>query len=231
MEALKNLCKTQNICLICTLHQSSSEVLSMTDYTYVLAKGGHNVFWGPTIELKGFLELYEIITFDTNRVPIETLVRLSAEGLRDIRLVNIKKNITQLLNTRIKLNENNLVYETFYNITKNFYYKDVIILIHKEMTEFFKYRYKYYSLDAILTITISLLLANTYGTDIGQYDDCLGLAQHIECQKRQLSINMVERNVNYIGSTLWILSCTRIPLTIQDKLTKTKFFYHNRKNS
>ena len=163
MEALNNLCKTQNICLICTLHQSSSEVMSMTDYTYVLAKGGHNVFWGPTIELKGFLELYEIITLNTNRVPIETFVRLSAEGLRDIRLVNMEKNIRQIVNTRIKSNENYLFNKTLNNITKKFCYKDVIILIQKEITEVIKYRYKYYSLDAILTITTSLLLANTVG--------------------------------------------------------------------
>ena len=231
MEALKNLCKTQNICLICTLHQSSSEVLSMTDYTYVLAKGGQNVFWGPTIELKGFLELYEIITLNTNRVPIETFVRLSAEGLRDIRLVNMEKNIKQMVNTGIKSNENNLVNKTLQNITKKFCYKDIRILIQKEMIEFFKYRYKFYSLDAILTITTSLLLANTFGTDFGQYDDCSLLDQDMDCQQRQLSINMVERNVNYMCITLWIISSIRVTLTIHDKLTKTKYLYHNRQNS
>ena len=203
----------------------------MTDYTYVLAKGGHNVFWGPTIELNGFLELYEIITLNKNRVPIETFVRLSAEGLRDIRLVNMEKNIRQIVNTQIKSNENYLFNKTLNNITKKFCYKDVIILIQKEITEVIKYRYKYYSLDAILTITTSLLLANTFGTDIGQYDDCLGLMQDMDCQQRQLSINMVERNVNYMCITLWIISSIRVTLTIHDKLTKTKYFYHNRKNS
>ena len=146
MDALKNLCKTQNICLICTLHQSSSEVLAMTDFTYVLAKGGHNVFWGPTIELKGFLELYEIILLNTNRVPIETFVRLSAEGLRDIRLVNMEKNIRQVVNTRMKSNENNLVHEIFHYITK----------ISVTKMSLFSFRKKSQKLSNIDTYTIHL---------------------------------------------------------------------------
>ena len=231
MEALKNLCKTQNICLICTLHQSSSELLSMTDYTYVLAKGGHNVFWGPTIELKGFLNVYGILTSDANRVPIETLVRLSAEGLRDIRLVNMNSFNTQVISNRINLIKNLLVHQNFPNKNKKFCYKDVFIQIQREYTDIYRYRYKFYLTDIFITIMTTILLANTFGTDIGQYDDCLGLEANIGCQQRKQNMNNVERNANYMGIMLWIMSLMRVSLTIHDKLIKTKYFYHDRQNS
>ena len=231
MEALKNLCRKQNICLICTLHQSSSDVLSMTDFLYVLAKGGLNVFWGPTIDLRDYLKVYGIITFDANRVPIETLVRLSAEGLPDIRLLNLGKDTKQNVNEFIELSEYNLINHYIHKTSKKFNYKDVIILIQFEMTKVFRYKYKFYSLDAILTITTSLLLANTFGTDIGKYDDCFGLMQNMSCEERQRNIDMVDRNANYMGLMLWIISLVRIALTIHDKLIKTKYYYHCHRNS
>ena len=54
METMKNLCVTHNICIICTLHQSNSDVQSCTDQLYLLAKGGHNVYCGPTKDLNKY---------------------------------------------------------------------------------------------------------------------------------------------------------------------------------
>ena len=121
IEALKNYCKTQNICLICTLHQTSSEVLSMIDYLYVLAKGGHNVFWGPTHQLRQYLKDYGIMCSDVNRVPIETLVRLSAEGLPDIRIVKMKYKTEQVVNNWIESSDNNLIDQHINNMNKKIY--------------------------------------------------------------------------------------------------------------
>ena len=231
MEALKNLCKTQNICLICTLHQSSSDVLSVTDFLYVLAKGGHNVFWGPTQRLKEFLKISGIIISNTNPFPIETLVSISAEGLQDSRLVTMKTNTNRIVMNRMNSNDYNYVYNTSDNTTKKFCYKDVFYLIQKELTEVLEFKYKFHLLDAILMITTSLLLANLFGTDIGKFDDCFGIDQNITCKQRQLSINMVEHNANYISILLLIVSFIRCSLTVHDKLIKTTYFYHNRQNS
>ena len=203
----------------------------MTDFLYVLAKGGLNVFWGPTIDLREYLKVYGIMTFDANRVPIETLVRLSAEGLRDIRVVNLGKDTKQNVNEFIELSEYNLINHYSHKTSKKFNYKDVIILIQFERTKVFRYKYKFYSLDAILTITTTILLANTFGTDIGKYDDCFGLMQNISCEERQRNIDMVERNANYMGIMLWIISLVRVALTIHDKLIKTKYYYHCHRNS
>ena len=229
MEALKNYCKTQNICVICTIHQSNSEVTSIIDFLFILTKGGHNVFWGPTIELKQYLEVYGILTSDANLVPIETFVRLSAEGLRDIRLVNMKDNTRQVIINYIESSENNLFNQNIYNINKKFCYKDVIILFQREVTEVFRYKYKFYLMDAIISITTSVLITNTFGTDMGKYDDCFGLELNISCEER-LNANNIERNANYMAFMLWVTSMIRVSLTIHDKLIKTKYFYHNRQN-
>ena len=233
MEALKNLCKTQNICLICTLHQSSSDVLSVTDFLYVLAKGGHNVFWGPTQRLKEFLKISGIIISNTNPFPIETLVSISAEGLRDSRLVTMKTNTNRVVMNRMNSSDCDFVFYTSDNTTKIFCYKDVFYLIQKEVTEVLEFRYKFHLLDAILMITTSLLLANLFGTDIGKFNDCVGFDknQDISCKQRQLSINIVEQNTNYVSVLLLIISMMRVVLTIHDKLIKTTYFYHNRQNS
>ena len=231
MKALKNLCRTQNICLICTIHQSSLDVLSLFDYLYVLAKGGHNVFWGPTQHLNKDLITYGIISCDIMRLQIDTLVRISAEGIRDIRLVELKEVTNQRIIDCFKNNENNLIFETYDKATKKFCYKDVIILCDKHVTEIYQYKYKFYSFDIILLITISSLLVNTFGTDIGKYDDCFGLEQHLTCEQRQININMVDRNSYFLAYNFWIISFIKISLTIFEKLDKTKFFLYHRKNS
>ena len=58
MEAMKNLCVTHNICIICTLHQSNSDVLLCIDQLYLLTKGGNNIYCGPTNKMNKFFCKY-----------------------------------------------------------------------------------------------------------------------------------------------------------------------------
>ena len=51
------------------------------------------------------------------------------------------------------------------------------------MMKVFRYSYKFYSMDAILMITTSLSLVNTFGTDIGKYDDCFGLSAEYKLRR------------------------------------------------
>ena len=203
----------------------------MADFLYVLTKGGHNVFRGPAIELRALLKNYGIKTLHSNQVAIETLVRLSAEGLRDSRLVNMKSNSNRVVMNRINSKICDLIVNTSNNITKKFCYKDIIYLIQKEVTEVLQFRYKFHLLEAILMITTPLLIANIYGRDIGKFDDCFGFYQNITCKERQLSIRMVQHNANHVSVLLLIISLIRVPLTIHDKLIKTKYYYHNLQNS
>ena len=218
MKALKNLCKTQNICLICSLHQTSSEVISMTDFLYVLSKGGHNLFSGPTLELKKYLFNYGIITSNSKRLQIDSLVRISAEGIRDKRVVEMNENTNHRIKDLFENNGNNLIFETFDKTKKEFCFKDIIILLTKELTEIYEYKYRFYSLDIILLITISSLLANTFGPNIGKYEDCLGFLQHLTCEERQLNVQIVDRNSYFLAFNFWIISFIKISLTIFEKL-------------
>ena len=124
-----------------------------------------------------------------------------------------------------------LIINTSNNITKKFCYKDIIYLIQKEVTEVLQFRYRFHLLEAILMITTPLLIANIYGRDIGKFDDCFGFYQNITCKERQLSIRMVQHNANHVSVLLLIISLIRVPLTIHDKLIKTKYYYHNLQNS
>ena len=234
METMKNLCINQNICIICTLHQTSSDVLSMIDYLYVLTKGGHNVFCGPTQELYEFLDEFSVIDnnfSDSNQIPIETLVRLSTKGIQYKRLVVIKEITSQVVKDSIKYVENNLINTTIIKTTKKFCYKDLIHLIENELIEILQYKYTFYLMHAFILLISSVLISNAFGPDIGKYDDCFGFHQNITCEQRQLNINMVDRNANFLSMAFWLSSFIQMTLTIHDKSRKTVFFYHHRQNS
>ena len=232
MEVLHNICKTENICMICTLHQTSNDVLSMIDYFYVLDRGGHNVFWGSNDDLKSvFLNIFGI-SCDTNQRAIETLVSLSAEVEDETKFESIRVTIEREVNNQIELNDENLNFN--YNIDdklKKFNFKDIVILIQSEIIEIIEYKYKNYSLEIFLILTTLLLLANTYGTDIGKYDDCIGLNQNISCEAMHHNMIMVDRNTKYLGMLVWLMSFIISTLAIINKLSRTNCFYHHRRNS
>lgn len=232
MRLLNNICKTENICMICTLHQTSNDVLSMIDFFYVLDKGGHNLFWGSYDDLIAIVSNIFGISCDTNQTAIESLVSLSAQVNDETKFESIRETIEREVNNRIELNDDNL--NLNYNNDdklKKFNFKDIFILIQSEIIEVKEYKYKNYLLEIILIITTLLLLANTYGTDIGKYDDCIGLNQNISCEDIQNNMTMVNRNTNYMGMLVWLMSFIISTLAVIDKLSRTKYFYHHRQNS
>ena len=156
--------------------------------------------------------------------------------MRDSRLSSMKDitssgNKDKINTLSICFNGFSISNDTFHNTYKKIYYKDVIYLLEKEFIEICQYKYVFYLLEFILLIITSVLLTNSYGSDIGKYDDCFGLTQNVTCQQRQYSMMMVERNCNFLGFAIWLLSFTKIALTIHDKMNKIKYFYHHRQNS
>ena len=155
--------------------------------------------------------------------------------MRDSRLSLMKKITDLTIQDKINVmsisyNFFNILNNTFNEPSKKFYYKDILYLLEKEFIEILEYKYVFHLLDVILLIITSVLLTNSYGSDIGKYDDCFGLKQNVTCHQRQYTMVLVERNCNFLGFAIWLLSFTKISLTIHDKMNKIKFFYHHRKN-
>ena len=201
------------------------------DYLYVLCKGGQNVFWGPTQTLSDFMSEFDIHCNNKNHVPIEMLVRLSAVGLHDQRLIQMKNTIEERINHLIESNEINLISQSKSNKTKKFYIKDIWILLRREVTELFEYRYVWFILNVIIVIIVSAIVSTFYDSDIGIYDDCTEISPNKTCQQQLKRFTMVDMNLAFLRSLLFFLSFTQSMTIASNKLIKLNIFLHQRQHS
>ena len=141
MEALNRLVKRQNVCLICTLHQPTYDVLSRTDCLYVLTKSGHNLFWGQTSHLQQLMSEHGFDCSDT-MTSMEKLLRLSIIEDEDYRLnamrIRVKEDVQFSIASYNDLDNQTIKIKTH----KRIILKDIFTLFQRELKNFICLNYR-----------------------------------------------------------------------------------------
>ena len=141
MEALSKISKVQNICIICTLHQPTNEVLLMTDYLYVLTKGGHNCYSGPTLQLSEFLGEFKC-DFSDFMIPIDGLLKITTDLNGNEIISGMKAKINEEMKGIIGMSNELINSSIDNNINTNISLKDIIILLRRELDIFLQFEYR-----------------------------------------------------------------------------------------
>ena len=221
--------KTQNICLICTLHQPSIEVISETDYCYVLSRGGHMAYWGSTLKLSESMSMFGIDSSE-GKVPIDILVVLSANGMNDRRIKSMSDRVNEDIKRSIESESNQLADKMLDKRRKKFCFSDIGILLSRELTEVYRYKYKIYLLYLFLLILICLYLGYLHGFDIGKSVDCFSLISNTTCDKYMDSMNNVQNQFSFLAFITYFISFLQL-FILRIKLKNINNIIHGCRNS
>jgi ABC-type multidrug transport system ATPase subunit len=171
MNCLKSLVQKHDICLIASIHQPNSEIIEMCDNLYVLAKGGHCVYWGTPTYLNPHLNECNI-RCNENQVPIETLITIASKGICDQTVRQLRDKTKRDFNETIDTIISQTKPKVIKNKSKCFSPKDVWILSMRSFVEIYSYKWKTLAINLTLIFTLSLIVTLAYGSKVGQISDC-----------------------------------------------------------
>ena len=234
VQCLKQMASQQNICLVMTIHQPSSDIMEMLDKLYVLVKGGHCVYSGPPTHLVNFMAKNNMFC-NENQVPIETLITIGSKGSEDTRIVEMRNKTSRQLYESIRTRNNQLQQKSIKQTNKRFNIKDVYLLLERSVVEFFYYNYKWCSIR-LLSLVISVsIITFAFDPDIGKFDDCfdpsLNETKGVSCFEALENGQMVKENFMFIAMCCWLIAVIQIMLTIADKHVRLKIFANEHQNS
>ena len=136
------------------------------------------------------------------------------------------ENIKRLIDT----NKDHLYCRSVTKMTKDFYVEDVKLLLRREMTELFEYKYLWHLVNVLVVIIVTYIVSIFFDSGIGIYDDCYGLSHNNTCQQLN-RFTMVDMNLSYLSIFLLIITFIQSMSTALIKLKKTKIFLYQRQHS
>ena len=80
MKCLRSLADQHKITVLVTLHTPNSDIMSLLDKVYILAKGGVCIYSGPPGYLRENLKQRINAEFDEQKPPIEEYLRIACNG-------------------------------------------------------------------------------------------------------------------------------------------------------
>ena len=95
MKCLKNLAKSHQMTIICSIHTPNDETLKLFDQLYVLAKGGLCVYDGSPDAIRETLESKLNIKIAHQQPPIENLLKIACQGVQDESVIELSKRVNR----------------------------------------------------------------------------------------------------------------------------------------
>ena len=229
---LKELSFNQNISIISTIHQPNSDILQMFDRIYVLAKGGVCVYWGTPEHLPTHLEDCGIIC-NENQVPIETLIKIGSKGEDDPKNVVLRDKTNESFKQLFANRMNETKDKRIENRNKRFNCKDIYLLLRRSVEEFIGFKYVSIMTSMAAIVFTSCVLFFSFGSDIGEYNDCVFLNQNNNrsCLEQMDIDYMVTKNMNFMIFVIWFGILIECLISLTDKLTQFKVFTVEHQNS
>ena len=204
----------------------------MFDSLHVLAKGGVCVYWGTPQHLPIHLEDCGIICHE-NQVPIETLITIGSKGEDDPKNVILRDktngNFKQLFANRM----NETKEKRIENRNKRFNCKDIYLLLRRNVDELIGFKYVSIMTSMVAILFIASLLSLSFGTNIGEYNDCVFLNQNNNrsCLAQMDIDYMVTKNLIYLVFVVWLAVLIQCLISLMDKLIQIKVFANEHLNS
>ncbi|XP_075680900.1 uncharacterized protein LOC113790209 [Dermatophagoides pteronyssinus] len=83
MECLRKLADNSRLTILVSIHTPNSDIMSLFDKVFILAKGGVCIYSGPPDNLRDNLKQKISHEFDTEKPPIEEYLEIACEGIRN----------------------------------------------------------------------------------------------------------------------------------------------------
>lgn len=189
--------------IITTIHQPNEELFNLFDNAYVLAKGGRNVYSGPPQTLRQHLTECDI-QCNQNQIPIETLIRISFNGIHDQRVRLMCRRIESTVNiwdyesnewlmSAKELRRRHRYFELwdFWNLSVRFAHRDYVC------------NWKALFKTVLVLASINIFLVNCFSDQISTTDGCF--APNATHSKSCLDVEK-EKSILFQNQTLFFYS-------------------------
>ncbi|XP_054164189.1 uncharacterized protein LOC128961900 [Oppia nitens] len=206
VDCLKRLAKTNNICIIATIHQPNTDILDMCDQLYLLAKGGHCMYWGPYRDLWQHMANCQISTdigaTDPSReLTLASVITLGSLGLSDPRVLRLCSRTEQQL-ARERLRDVEQLVEPL-NLSKHtssrgkwFSLKDCLILSCRLVSEIYSVKWRQLAIHTAIILFAALIFQLAYPTDVGSGSDCFQFSAPDLDSSRRRGLSCFDQLVN-----------------------------------
>ena len=200
IKCLKYLSKKHDITVITSIHQPNSDVLTMFDTLYVLALGGVCIYSGEPNNIE--MHLNECgIPFNDDEYPIEELIKIgSTQTQQSIEILSerLRQQKSDLL---LRCNvETKLSFDGISGHKKQFYFKDFLNLLMREIITIYRNKWKFYVLELLLYIMLGLTYIVFSKQEMLEPNGCISFdALSDRCQKTNEDIE----KENLLTYNLW----------------------------
>ncbi|CAG2101733.1 unnamed protein product [Medioppia subpectinata] len=167
--------------------------------------GGQCVYFGPPVHLRHHLSSSNIVC-NENQVPIEHLLTIASKGSDSTDVIELRAKTGQRMNQFIYHRINDTINKQIHHKSKPFLVRDVFLLTKRWITEFYSYKWRIYLLNLAVFVLSAAIFALMYGSDIGQYDDCMagiGVQTNETCLEILDRDYQINQNLCFLTFTSW----------------------------
>jgi len=205
VKCLQNLARTFNTTVVASIHTPNHEIVSLFHKLYVLAKGGLCIYSGPPGSIQQFLESEIQLHIREQQPPVEALLRVACNGIRDPKVVHLTKKCLTLENEQLK-NQTSKLYLQAQGIAQSrkcFHLCDFALELVRFGQVTFISKWRTILFNVMFYIFYYILLRTLYDLNIAQATGCYTLMdqQNANCTNIDSlhDDNVVKKNSHYIS--------------------------------
>ncbi|XP_054164304.1 uncharacterized protein LOC128961998 [Oppia nitens] len=192
----------------------------MCDQLYLLAKGGHCIYWGPHRDLWQHMADCQIVIGNTAAavsavdgrhrqvLPIDTVINIGSMGTKDADVQRLINRMDEIVTERLRDVDSLLTQTIAQRQRKRFSLRQCLILIGRTLSEIYAGNWQQLAIHLALMILSALIFPLTFPTDVGASSDCLqfggggGGQQQQQHTGRSCFDQVVNNDVNFFNFSL-----------------------------
>ena len=221
--------------ILSSIHQPNRHLLQMFDKLYILAKGGHCLYFGIPGHLKNYLNECQI-NCNQNENPVEILLKVSSINSRD-------KRMNQLIDKNLEIsrltNQQNLRGNTSFMTTnsKSFRIKDIYYLLMRRFQINFIIQWKTLLIETVFHLIFVVILTQAIDENHWKFDGCFQTStnnlshnndiyynQGESCLEKETRKIVIEQNIYLLYITSFIFMLTTISITTKNLISEMQSF-------
>ncbi|CAG2101076.1 unnamed protein product, partial [Medioppia subpectinata] len=204
INGFKRLSRKHNVSIIASIHQPNLEILMLFDMLYILAKEGVAVYSGPPRGLRSHLSQCNI-QCDENQIPIEVIIKLSANGSSDenvmqmcVKTNEVIEKYIEKIRTELDISSHGIVIHF-----KHFSITEFVYLLSRAVAIIRRHKWPIILIIVFINISFALFIKILLNYSLDSADSCVAIGANgtdvcKQTTSRLYSDKMIAYNMSYL---------------------------------
>ncbi|CAG2174198.1 unnamed protein product, partial [Oppiella nova] len=234
IQCFKRLSRRHGLSIIASIHQPNLEIVMSFDLLYILAKGGQTVYSGRPRDLKQHLTDCHIICTE-NQIPIEVIIKLCANGLRDEAVIELSAKTNEDMNNTYHKRVNNELILQSNGIpieTKSFSFAEFWYLLLRGLAYTLGHNWKFIAVHTICYTGLGFFIIFLFSYQLDRPSSCQPLASNY-CNQNAGALEeykILGKHLVYINIYAFIIMVVQIIYTSLTISNEIPVFYKEHRN-